>query len=86
MTEQRHLYIISGPNGAGKTTASYVRRYYEGIRNFFSIYAPIVEYWTLVDNSEVPRTIVAKGGQDIQTDIINIDKYNTIKEYVRKRL
>lgn len=60
------------------------RRYYEGLRNFFNIYAPIVDYWTLVDNSEVPRVIVAKGGANIGIQIVNTDKYNAIYRYVRK--
>lgn len=60
------------------------RRYYEGIRNFFNIYAPIVDYWTLVDNSEVPRVIVAKGGKEIGLIVNDKDKYNTLYDYVRK--
>ena len=60
------------------------RRYYEGIRNFFSIYAPIVDYWTLVDNSEVPRVIVAKGGKEVGLIVNDKDKYNTLYDYVRK--
>lgn len=60
------------------------RRYYEGIRNFFNIYAPIVDYWTLVDNSEVPRVIVAKGGKEVGLIVNDKDKYNTLYDYVRK--
>lgn len=60
------------------------RRYYEGIRNFFNIYAPMVDYWTLVDNSEVPRVIVAKGGKEVGLIVNDKDKYNTLYDYVRK--
>ena len=60
------------------------RRYYEGIRNFFNIYAPIVDYWTLIDNSEVPRVIVAKGGKEVGLIVNDTEKYNILYNYVRK--
>ena len=60
------------------------RRYYEGIRNFFNIYAPIVDYWMLIDNSEVPRAIIAKGGKGIGLKVNDTGKYNTLYNYVRK--
>ena len=62
-----------------------VRRYYEGIRNFFSIYAPIVDTWILTDNSQQPREIVATGGIDIEPEIKSTQKYNIIKSYVDTR-
>ena len=60
------------------------RRYYEGIRNFFNIYAPIVDYWMLIDNSEVPRAIVAKGGKEVGLIVNDTEKYNILYNYVRK--
>ena len=60
------------------------RRYYEGIRNFFNIYAPIVDYWMLIDNSEVPRAIIAKGGKEVGLIVNDTEKYNILYNYVRK--
>lgn len=62
------------------------RRYYSGICNFFQVYAPIVDYWTLVDNSEVPRTIVAKGGKGMETIILDKEKYEIISSLCRKEI
>ena len=51
------------------------RRYYEGIRNFFNIYAPMVDTWLLVDNSITPREIIATGGMGMESDIFYKEKY-----------
>lgn len=34
------------------------RRYWLGLQNLFSIYAPIVDYWSLYDNSDNIKRIV----------------------------
>ena len=60
-----------------------IRRYDEGIKNLFNIYIPKVDYWTLVDNSIVPRQIIATGGLKAQTEVFDIEKYNIIKNYAR---
>ena len=60
-----------------------IRRYDEGIKNLFKIYIPRVDYWTLVDNSIVPRQIIATGGLKAQTEVFDIEKYNIIKNYAR---
>ena len=55
------------------------RRYYEGIRNFFNIYAPIVDTWVLADNSITPREIIATGGMGVEADIHYTEKYNCLR-------
>ena len=37
------------------------RRYYAGIKNLAQLYLPICDYWTVIDNSNPPFQIVAKG-------------------------
>ena len=37
------------------------RRYDAGLRNLFQLYMPIVDYWTLYDNSNVPALKIASG-------------------------
>lgn len=65
-------------------TDTIVRRYHAGIRNLFSIYMPVVDYWMLVDNSKNPREIVAEGGKEIPTEINNHKTYQKLEQYVRK--
>lgn len=60
-----------------------LRRYDEGIRNLFNIFIPRVDYWSLIDNSIVPRKIIATGGLKAETNIYDIKKYNIIKNYAR---
>ncbi len=59
-----------------------IRRYWEGIRNLFQIYVPIVDTWLLVNNSETPRQIIATGGLGQETDIIQNELYQNIIDYV----
>ena len=66
------------------------RRYSSGLKNFFNIYMPIVDYWMLVDNTRTPRTIVAEGGSKQSSFIRNVERYNMIQAYgnanVEKRM
>ena len=59
------------------------RSYVAGINNLFKLFMPIVNYWAIFDNSETPRKKVAIGGKDSQTEIVNIELYNNIKNYVK---
>lgn len=61
------------------------RRYYEGIRNFFNIYAPIVDTWILADNSITPREIIATGGIGTDTAIQNHNKFTNLKEICQSK-
>jgi len=61
------------------------RRYYEGLRNFFNIYAPIVDTWVLADNSATPREIIATGGFGMETAVSNADKFNKLKEICQSK-
>jgi predicted ABC-type ATPase len=40
------------------------RRYYSGIRNFFSLYRPLSHTWQVYDNIGVARVLVASGERD----------------------
>lgn len=59
------------------------RRYLAGINNLFNIYMPCVNYWLLADNSHNPRVIVAEGGLGMESEIHDVELFNTIKSYVR---
>lgn len=59
------------------------RRYQEGINNLFQIYMPIVDTWVLVNNSMTPRSIIATGGREQQTKILNEVEYKNIETYVK---
>ena len=58
------------------------RRYYMGIKNLFNIYTPIVDAWMMVDNSLLPREIIAQGGLSQHIVIQNSQKYKIIESYV----
>jgi len=63
-----------------------IRRYYEGLSNLFNIYMPIVDSWILADNSNVPRMIVATGGINQKTEILDSNLYKIIRNNVRTRI
>ena len=60
-----------------------VRRYYAGLNNLFQLFMPIVDYWMLVDNTRIPRVIVAEGGVEVPVVIRNVELYQIIKGYVK---
>lgn len=45
------------------------RRYYAGIRNLFSLFIPISDYWILINNSTDPFRLIAEGKKNIITDL-----------------
>ena len=61
------------------------RRYVAGITNFFELYADAVDCWVVYDNSISPRTIVARGGKDVPTTILDNELFTKLKSYVRQR-
>lgn len=59
-------------------TAVIYRRYWAGLRNFFQLYAPIVDAWLLVDNSAQPRTQIAAWSGETGLQITNPERYNRL--------
>ena len=59
------------------------RRYVSGINNFFKLYAPLVDCWMVYDNSDTPRTLIAHGGKDVPTTVLDEDLFTKMKNYVR---
>lgn len=59
------------------------RRYQAGINNLFQIYMPRVDFWMLVDNSFLPRVVVAEGNQRTEEQIYELELFNLIKNYVK---
>lgn len=59
------------------------RRYRAGINNLFQIYMPRVNFWLLVDNSFLPRVIVAEGNQHTEEQVYELELFKLIKNYVK---
>lgn len=57
------------------------RRYRSGIKNLFSLYTPICDYWIMLDNSRPPFKIIAKGNKDNILTINDSLLYKTLKNY-----
>jgi predicted ABC-type ATPase len=51
------------------------RRYDAGLQNLFQLYIPIVDYWTLYDNSNIPGEKIAYGWKDARIGIVDEEKY-----------
>ena len=69
--------------GHGIPIETIQRRYLAGIDNMFKLYMNEVDIWSIYDNSEQPRELIAYGGKDIDTVICNKTKYERIKKYVK---
>lgn len=56
------------------------RRYWLGLQNLFNIFAPIVDYWSLYDNTSVAKVIVKSN------EVVDAVKLNQIKETCLNRM
>ena len=56
-----------------------VRRYFAGMRNLFSLFIPISDYWLLVDNSTDPFRIIAEGNRTKIQEIQDEDTFFYLK-------
>ena len=61
-----------------------VRRYFAGMRNLFSLFIPISDYWLLVDNSTDPFRIIAEGNRTKIQEIQDEDTFFYLKNADRK--
>lgn len=52
-----------------------MRRYDAGLQNFFQLYKPICDYWTLYDNSDIPGEKIAYGWKSERLNIVDEGKY-----------
>jgi len=59
------------------------RRYDIGIKNLFSLYIPLCEYWMIINNSTLPPELIAEGGKNQEQKIYNKPTYNKIVNYER---
>ena len=59
------------------------RRYTAGINNLFKLFLPVVDYWSVYDNSLADRAKIASGRLGQPVDIKNKELYDTIIAYVR---
>jgi predicted ABC-type ATPase len=58
------------------------RRYYRGIKNFFSLFMPVCDRWIFADNSQNKLNIIAHGKNKFDEMIENNDIWEIIKNQV----
>ena len=81
--ERVKMRVASGGHNIEEKTIR--RRYDIGIKNLFSLYIPLCEYWMIINNSSIPQELVAEGGRNQETKIYNKPAYNKIANYERIR-
>ena len=57
------------------------RRYAAGIRNLFKLYLPVVDYFILIDNSVMPREVIAEGNIHDAVKVYNDEKFKKLRQY-----
>lgn len=58
-----------------------VRRYKAGLYNLKNIYIPICDNWMIIDNSNTPSQLIAKGIKNNFVTIFNHNIFNKINSY-----
>lgn len=55
-----------------------MRRYTRGIENFWAIYQPLADVWSVYDNSHTSQpTLIASGGRDRRLEVLQSDIWTT---------
>jgi predicted ABC-type ATPase len=57
-----------------------IRRYYRGIRNFFSIYKSICDRWVVIDNMGLRPIVIAKGNFRFENFVFDQKAWERIKQ------
>ena len=60
------------------------RRYDAGLNNLFQLYIPVVDYWTLYNNSNIPGEKIAFGWKDTRLEVVDETKYKDFVERYAK--
>ncbi len=81
--ERVKMRVASGGHNVDEKTIR--RRYDIGIKNLFSLYIPLCEYWMIINNSTIPQELIAEGGTKADLRIYNKTTYNKIANYERNR-
>jgi predicted ABC-type ATPase len=59
------------------------RRFNKGLRNFWKLYAPLADAWSVYDNSSSPDPVLmASGGKDRMVEVVEADYW---EEFLRTR-
>jgi len=55
-----------------------IRRYYRGLTNLFQLFIPICNLWIMVDNSDKQMSYIAKGQQNLVSNVLNTEIWDII--------
>lgn len=77
--ERVRMRVESGGHNVEEKTIR--RRYDIGIKNLFSLYTPLCDFWIVINNSTIPQELIAEGGDKIETKIYNKPIYNKLLNY-----
>jgi len=58
------------------------RRYWRGLRNFFRLYRPVADTWTLCDNSREELIVVARCSRGQEPEILEPQGYRRMHDQV----
>lgn len=78
--ERVRIRVEEGGHFIDEETIS--RRYISGLKNFFEIYQPQLDYWLMINNSDGPFSLVAEGTLKSNIKIYDDLSWNEIKTIV----
>ncbi|MBQ8051544.1 MAG: zeta toxin family protein [Bacteroidaceae bacterium] len=55
------------------------RRFEGGLKNLFNLYMPIVDYWALYDNSNIPTHRIAFGEKDKEPTVLDEEQFEQLR-------
>ena len=64
-------------------TETIIRRYSAGLKNFFTLYKDIVDFWLFIDNSKTDQELIAEGRENSDVTIYNQEKWVLIQKNIQ---
>ena len=64
-------------------TETIIRRYSAGLKNFFTSYKDIVDFWLFIDNSKTDQELIAEGRENSDITIYNQEKWVLIQKNIQ---
>lgn len=61
------------------------RRYVAGLKNFFTLYQNVVNYWLFIDNSIPIQEVIAETRENAEPNIYNKEKWSKIQDYASNK-
>ncbi|MEO6584281.1 MAG: zeta toxin family protein [Ferruginibacter sp.] len=78
----KRVKIRVSEGGHGIPDEVIIRRYYAGLKNFLNLYKDKVDYWMLIDNSQMSPRLIAEGEVTSSVRIVDKNTWDIVNKQI----